>query len=302
MKSNLDKAKTVLVLGASGMLGSAIFRYFNRENNYNTIGTIRSKKCFSFFSWDEQKALRVGFDVRQIDSLTAIFSDVKPDFVINCVGVIKQSEAISNALEVIELNASFPHRLSLLCEQNNARLIHISTDCVFSGLRGMYQEADVCDVSDMYGLSKRLGEVINQNTVTIRTSIIGHEIETNKSLVDWFLSTNDSVVGFSKAIFSGLPTIYLARVIHDFILTNADLTGLYHLSADPISKYELLEKVNDVYDKGAEIIKNNSFTIDRSLDSTKFQVATGWRAPNWDSLIDEMYRDYATTSLRNNNV
>jgi len=300
--SEIESKKKVLILGASGMLGNAIFRYFHETDMHQVYGTLRSLSDYSFFLSSEKENLIVGLDVSNFDSVANLLSHIKPDVVINCIGVVKQSEQMDDMLDVVSLNSMLPHRLSMLCDLVGSRLIHVSTDCVFTGKNGMYKETDVSDSCDSYGASKRLGEVIDRNSVTIRTSIIGHEIRTNKSLVDWFLGSEGEVQGYKRAVFSGLPTITLAKVLHDYVVPKPELEGLFHLSVAPISKYKLLKKINETYKTGREISKNESFVIDRSLDSTKFRLATGWIAPDWDSLVDEMHCDYKKVKLRNNNV
>jgi len=183
-----------------------------------------------------------------------------------------------------------PHRLAQLCELAQARLIHISTDCVFSGKVGMYSETDSTDADDVYGKSKALGEVAYGSALTLRTSTIGHELQSDYGLLNWFLSQSERCKGFNRAIFSGLPTVVLAMVIRDFVIENKALSGLYHVAAQPINKYELLKLIADVYKKKINIEIDNSFVIDRSLDARKFNLATGYNPPSWESLINTMYQ------------
>jgi dTDP-4-dehydrorhamnose reductase len=205
------------------------------------------------------------------------------------VGLVKQHIYAEDPLLALPINSLLPHYLARLSKVSGARLIHISTDCVYSGSRGMYLETDQSDAHDLYGRSKFLGEVHCSNAITLRTSIIGHELNGSKSLVNWFLSQKNCIQGYTKAIFSGLPTVEIARVIHHYILPNSGLNGLYHLSAEPISKFELLSLIKDQYEKEIEIISNEAVVIDRSLDSTKFRVATGFKPKPWVNLIQEMH-------------
>jgi dTDP-4-dehydrorhamnose reductase len=173
-----------------------------------------------------------------------------------------------------------------LCRLGGARLIHISTDCVFSGSRGMYREDDFSDAYDLYGKSKYIGEVRDDaHAITLRTSIIGHELDSKVALVDWFLSQQGSAKGYRRAMFSGLPTVELARIIRDFVLPRPELRGLYHVAAEPIAKYDLLSLIAEQYGKQIEIKGDDAVIIDRSLDSTRFTLATGYRAPEWPALI-----------------
>lgn len=281
----------ILVLGATGMLGSTMFKQLFADERYSVWGTMRSPTALGSFSEAERENLVSNIDVLDSDQLISIFSKIKPDVVINCVGLIKQLSSAKDPLAVLPINSMLPHRLAKICELCNSRLIQISTDCVFSGSKGMYAEADISDAEDIYGKSKFLGEVTDSNSVvTLRTSIIGHELNSSFSLVDWFLSQSGSVKGYAKAIFSGLPTVELARVVRDFVIPNTELSGLYQVSASPIDKYSLLKLISNIYNKKIEIIKDECLVIDRSLDSSKFQAATGYSAPSWLDLIDYMYR------------
>ncbi len=279
----------VLVLGASGMLGNAVFRFFSDSTGFDTYGTIRSRKSLSFFAADLQNQLISDVDVENADNLIAIMHRVKPDLVINCVGLVKQLAQANDVLSSIPINAMLPHRLAGICALIGARLVHMSTDCVFSGAKGNYQESDFPDCYDLYGRSKLIGEVDYENAVTLRTSIIGHEIFGSRSLVDWFLSQNGQVKGFTKTIFSGLPTVEVARIIRDFVVPNVELRGLYHLSSNPISKYDLLSLIADCYGKNISILPDPSLVLDRSLNSERFRSATGFRPESWAELVLRMY-------------
>lgn len=281
----------ILVLGATGMLGSTMFRQLFGDERYDVWGTTRSPSALVRFSEQERAKLLSNVDVLDADQLISVFNDVKPDAVINCIGLIKQLSTAKDPMAVLPINSLLPHRLSKICELSNARLVQISTDCVFSGRKGMYTEADVSDAEDIYGKSKFLGEVVDSTlAVTLRTSIIGHELNSTFSLVDWFLSQSGSVKGFAKAIFSGLPTVELARVVRDFVLPNSELSGLYQVAASPIDKYSLLKQIASTYEKKIEIVRDESLVIDRSLDPSKFKAATGYVAPSWADLIDYMHR------------
>jgi dTDP-4-dehydrorhamnose reductase len=221
--------------------------------------------------------------------LQKLFELEKPHVVINCAGLIKQSEEAGDHVTIIYINCLFPHHLANLSLKYNFRLIHISTDCVFSGSKGNYTEDDFPDAQDLYGRSKLLGEVYYGNSITLRTSIIGHELNSSKSLVDWFLSKDKNIEGYKKAIFSGLTAFEIARVIHDYVI-NADLVGLYHLSADPISKYELLLLIKDVYGKTINVIPDDKkVVVNRSLDSSRFRKATGFFPKSWLMMIKELH-------------
>lgn len=279
----------VLVFGINGMLGRAIFQLFATLSNFEVRGTIRNAEHLNDMPSEWQALVHQPVDANDTDDRLENLFDFQPDVVINCIGVIKQLPSAKDPLVALPVNSLFPHRLNQLCQTYNARLIHISTDCVFTGEKGNYHEDDTPDARDLYGLSKFLGEAVIGNAITLRTSIIGHEYASQNSLLDWFLAQKGEVNGFSKAIFSGLPTNELARVIKDYVLPNPKLTGLYHVSAEPINKYDLLNVIAEVYGKRIKINKTTDVIIDRSLNSERFKVATGYNPPNWPTLIEQMY-------------
>lgn len=279
----------ILILGASGMLGNAVYRLFSKDLTIETFGTVRNDNIKLLFGEDKRKRLISGVDVGNSDALVRVIDAVSPNVVINCIGLVKQLEQANDPLSAIPINSLLPHRISRICSLVGARFIHISTDCVFSGLKGLYKEDDQADARDIYGVSKYLGEVSGKDCLTLRTSIIGHEIQGNRSLIDWFLSERDSIEGYRHAIFSGLPTVELAQVIRDYVLPNPKLSGLFHLSGNPISKFELLKIVANQYKKEIDIIPNDALKINRSLDCTKFKVATGFKVKPWPQLIAEMH-------------
>ena len=281
----------VLVIGSSGMLGNAVTRYFSQDTEFVITGTVRSKESIALFPEQVRDNIVWGVDVDDFDTITNIIKQQDPDIVINCVGLVKQLSDANDPLVALPINSLFPHKLARCCAEYNARLIHMSTDCVFSGSKGGYLDDETPDAQDLYGLSKRLGEVDYPNAITLRTSIIGHELNGNRSLVDWFLSQKGSVKGFSEAIFSGLPTLEIARIIKDYVIPNKDLRGVYHVSAEPINKYDLLNLVANIYGHKIEIIRDTNFKIDRSLDSSRFRVATGFKPDLWHEMIAAM-RDF----------
>lgn len=272
------------------MLGSTVFNQFSSQTQHQVWGTLRNEPDLDYFSKNQHAHLLSNIDVLEQDSLISVLSKVQPDVVINCIGLIKQLSQAGDPISALQLNSILPHRLAKLCSLANARLIHISTDCVFNGRQGMYTEKDVSNAEDLYGKSKYLGEINDSlNVVTLRTSIIGHELKGHTSLVAWFLSQTSSVKGYKKAVFSGVTTIELATLIKDYVIPDEDLYGLYHVSAEPIDKYSLLKKIADVYDKDIDIIPDEKIQIDRSLDSVKFQKETGYQAPAWLEMIEKMH-------------
>lgn len=282
--------KRILIIGASGMLGNAVFRLFSHSPGYDVFGSVRSAAARRLLPFNFQENVITGVYAENIDSLIHLFSVVRPDVVINCIGLVKQIIDSEDPLITIPINALLPHQLARLCKVSHARLVHLSTDCVFSGTKGgMYTESDTTDATDLYGRSKNIGEVDYPHAITLRTSIIGHELEGARSLVDWFLSQEGSVKGFKRAIFSGLPTVEVARAIRDYVIPNPEIHGLYHLSASPINKFELLGLVAKIYGKSIKILPDETLVIDRSLDSTRFRHATGFVAKPWPELISLMH-------------
>lgn len=282
--------KRVLVLGASGMLGSAVVRWFDQFSDYDVFGSVRGLGSVRNLQEKLGNAQFVpNVDVESVESLTRLFAEVQPNVVINCIGIVKQLIEADDPLVAIPINSLLPHRLARLAEVAGARLVHISTDCVFSGRKGNYLETDNPDAYDIYGRSKLLGEVDYPNAITLRTSIIGHELAGARSLIDWFLSQEKEIKGYKNAVFSGFPTVEIARIIHEFVIPNPQLHGLYHLSAEPINKFDLLTIVSKVYGKKIDIQPDETLVIDRSLNSDRFRSSTGFTPDPWLELIKHMH-------------
>lgn len=283
----------VLILGGTGMLGHVLFAQLSKRDNLQVYATARSLEGISqWFAPELLPKMRGNVDAGNLDSILHALAEVKPDVVINCVGIIKQSPAAQDPIISIAINALFPHRLALACKTAGARMIHISTDCVFSGHKGNYTESDESDADDLYGRTKFLGEVNYPHCITLRTSIIGHELKGKYGLIEWFLAQEGKVRGFTNAIYSGFPTVEIAGIIADHVIPNAELRGLYHVSSEPISKYDLLRLVAERYGKRIEIVRHDDFYCDRSLDSNRFRIATGYSPPRWPEIVDKMYQHF----------
>lgn len=279
----------VLVLGASGMIGSAMVRVLAENRTWAVFGTLRDAGLKRFFTPDIAKRLVPDVDVDHRDALVRVFAQVRPDVVVNCIGLTKHHKEAEEPALAIPVNAVLPHRIAELSALASARLIHVSTDCVFSGLKGNYVEGDAADALDVYGKTKFLGEVNYPHAITLRTSTIGHELQTAYGLLEWFLLQESACKGFDRAIFSGLPSTVFAQVVRDVVIPRPELSGLYHVGAESISKYALLRLIAQVYGKSIDIIRDEKFTIDRSLDSRRFCKETGYLAPSWPELIQSMY-------------
>lgn len=279
----------ILVLGASGMIGSTVLRVLSEKTDWEVFGSVRDENVKRFFSASIGERLRAGVDVEHQDSLVRILDQIRPNVVVNCAGLTKHKPGAEDPLVSIPINTLMPHCLAGLCKLVGARLIHISTDCVFSGEKGGYVEDDFADARDVYGKSKALGEVHYPHTITLRTSTIGHELQSKYGLLDWFLSQEGRCKGYTRAIFSGLPTVVFAQVVRDVVIPHTELSGLYHVAAKPIAKFDLLKLIADVYGKTIDMVPDDKLMIDRSLDARRFQSATGYVAPEWPELIKLMH-------------
>lgn len=271
----------ILIIGATGMLGHDCCEHFLKFNSYEVYATCRNYEDLAIES-HENLQVYDDVDILVFERIKELILSIKPDLVINCAGAIKQKEIGINPIQAIEINGLFPHKLTTLAEDLNFKLVLVSTDCVFNGKKGMYTEDDASDCNDIYGKSKYIGEIVdNENVLTIRTSIIGLEKKSNLSLLSWFLSQSGEVNGFKNAIYSGVPTFFLA----EFIRNNYKLSGLYQLSSQPISKFELLHIFKDYFNHNIEINEDTFFSIDRSLQSSKLEKEIGFKKESWESLI-----------------
>jgi dTDP-4-dehydrorhamnose reductase len=278
----------ILVTGANGMIGSAIYTHLRLHGSFDVYGSVRCRNRIIQLPSKLHSHLIISGDLQNNDNLSIIFDKIRPNVVINCVGLTKHLPEGNIPLPAITINSLLPHMINNFCNKYNARMIHISTDCVFSGLKGSYNESDLPDASDIYGKSKCLGEVSDRNSLTLRTSTIGHEINSSYGLLEWFLK-QDQCKGFSNAYFSGLTTLELARVIRDYVIPDSRLAGLYHLGGARIDKYSLLHLISSVYNKKIVITDDDSFQIDRSLNSSRFYAETNYIAPMWSEMIRNMY-------------
>lgn len=280
----------ILVLGAGGMLGNAMLRVLSKSITNEVVGVVRNTHSAAKIAPIFDGRIISHFNADDFDSLVHLVETERPADIVNCIGLIKQRAEAEDPLVTLPINSLFPHRLARIAALANARVIHFSTDCVFSGKAGGYLESDYADAYDLYGRSKLLGELHESHCFTVRTSIIGHELDSSRSLIGWFLSQSGSTKGFRRAVFSGLPTVELAKIVRDYILPSPQLSGLWHVSADPINKYELLKLVADVYKKDIDIVADDDFVIDRSLNSDRFRKVTGYNPPNWKQLIQSMHQ------------
>lgn len=284
----------VLVLGGAGMLGHKMFQIL-KERVPDTWCTVRKAEPAGVLGKVEllrDNHVICGVDASDACALHRLITDRCPEVIVNCIGVIKQRAEAKAAIPSIKINALLPHQLNEWCAGWNGRLIHFSTDCVFSGKRGSYSENDTPDAEDLYGRTKYLGEVGSGRAVTLRTSIIGRELTEFKSLLEWFLQQNHGkIMGYTRAYYSGVTTNYLAGLVARIIEEQPELSGLYQVTGATIPKYELLCLLRDAFAMDVEIRPDKGFFCDRSMLGTKFTQATGYLTPSWPDLIAELRDD-----------
>jgi dTDP-4-dehydrorhamnose reductase len=287
----------ILILGGSGMLGHRL--WINLRKQHETWVTVRGN-VDEFPDTPEfpREFIRTGVDALNFDQVTRALASIQPDLVINCIGLIKQMGHLAkDPLFSISLNAMLPHRISMICRVAKIRMIHISTDCVFSGMKGNYLETDQSDAEDNYGRTKFLGEVAYPHCVTLRTSIIGRELKNKLGLIEWFLAQKRPINGYTRAIFSGFTTDEISRIILNYVIPNPKLSGVYQVSSDPISKYDLLQLTKKAFNRtDIDIKPEDNFFCDRSLNSSRFREFTGYNPPSWEAMINELA---AASSLYN---
>jgi dTDP-4-dehydrorhamnose reductase len=280
----------ILILGGDGMLGHQLLKSLSGRHEIKVTlrqnqGAYQAGALFfegnSFF----------GIDVRSLERLTEVCAEFRPEVIINAVGIVKQRPTAKESIPSLEINSLLPHRLAVLCKAMGARLIHLSTDCVFSGKKGSYQESDPSDAEDLYGKTKYLGELHENHCLTLRTSIIGRELSRKKSLFEWFMAQKRTVSGFSRALYNGFTTIEMARIIDLMLVQHPEASGVWQVSSEPIDKCTLLKLFREKTGKDVEIIADKSFVCDRTLDSTRFRTAFAYTPPAWDAMISELAKE-----------
>ena len=282
--------KKIIILGATGMLGSQITRFFYNTNNYHILCIIRNKKKFNLLNLNSNKFLHViCISFNDTKNIEKTIKNFKPDYLINCVGMVKQIMNSKNKKLTYFLNVTIPKNLSKLIKNEKTKFIHFSTDCVFSGAKGYYSERSKPDCQDFYGITKLKGEIKSNNTINLRTSIIGHELNTKIGLLEWFMSSKKKVYGFKNSIFSGLTTLEIAKFLDHYIIRKKLIkSGLFHLSANPINKFKLLNLISTIYKKKILIIPKNNVKCDRSLNSNKLKKIVKYKSKNWEKMLTEM--------------
>ena len=292
----------ILILGGSGMLGHQLYRHF-RDRHEVKVTLRQPLAAYTKFALFHEQDVYDRFDIRDQDALIAMLADFKPDAIINAVGLIKHRPSKLDVVKNLEMNALFPHRLSLLAKAVGARVVHLSTDCVFNGKRGGYAEQDMSDAEDVYGKTKFLGELHDENAITLRTSIIGFELENKASLLEWVISqAGNHIKGFTQAIYTGFTTNEMARVIERVLLYYPNHSGLYQVASDVINKYDLLCMINQKFKLDLVVEPTPDFCCDRSLLGERFCSDFEYAPPSWDSMIGELAEIYQTKELEKHEV
>jgi dTDP-4-dehydrorhamnose reductase len=281
----------VLILGGSGMLGHKLWQELSPQ--LDTHVTLREDfSAYSEYGLFDPSRSKCHVSVFDIGSVEAAIEDLRPDVVVNCIGAVKQTAEAKDPFISIAVNSLFPHQLAQFCRAVKSRLIHISTDCVFSGREGNYSEDDLADAEDLYGRTKFLGEVAGEGCMTIRTSMVGRELQSTNGLIEWFMSQEGKTVpGYMRSIFSGLTTNALAKLIVQIVNDHRDTDGIWHVASEPIRKHDLLCMVKEVYGFNIEITPDETHIVDRTLNGDRFRKRTGYVTPSWQEMIEEMHQD-----------
>lgn len=281
----------ILVLGGDGMLGHELLLAWRSRHEVHTTLRLGPDAYAAYGLFDAQRT-HFGIDVRSVQDVLGVFAEVRPEAVVNAVGIVKQRTTAKEAIPSLEVNALFPHRLAQVCRAAGARLVHLSTDCVFSGAKGRYTERDFADAHDVYGRTKLLGELHEPGALTLRTSIIGLELSRKKSLIEWWLAQRGRIRGFRRAIYSGLTTAAMADAIEHFLLREPELHGVWHLASEPITKYDLLERLGRKLGRSdVQLEPDDDFVCDRSLDTSALAQRSSYRVPSWDAMLDRLAAD-----------
>ena len=278
----------ILILGGTGMLGHKLWEYFSGRFP-DTFTTIRQSlnSCEAGGLFNSSRVID-SVDASDFLELTGVIKCVRPDFILNCIGVTKRREEASEAIHAIILNALLPHKLVEWGKNNSAKVINFSTDCVFDGEQGNYTEENSTNATDLYGKTKALGEIQGNNALTLRSSFIGTELGAGTELLEWFLSQTETVHGFKNAIYSGFTTLELSRIIEGIVVHHPGANGVYNISSDPISKFDLLMLIRNEMHLNVDVIPDETFQCNRSLDSTKFRKEFNYTPPTWKAMIAEL--------------
>ncbi|NLN83925.1 MAG: SDR family oxidoreductase [Firmicutes bacterium] len=281
----------VLILGVNGLIGHKLFQVLNK-NGFDSFGTIRkSKKDFLRYEFMQSDNIVENIQIDDISDVNIVLNTLAPEILINCVGITIRKPEINDPIKTIAINSLFPHQLAVRCAELGIRMIHLSTDCVFSGKQGMYTEDSVPDALDMYGRTKALGEVRNMdNCLTLRSSFIGTEISDKTELLEWFLAQKGKTIrGYTNAMYSGVSTTFLSSVIMDILCNYPKLSGLYQIATDtPISKYDLLKHAQKAFNIELDIQAYEGVSINKSLSGEKLKKIINFNVPSWEKMLQEL--------------
>lgn len=283
----------ILILGAGGMIGHKMFLSLQRKN-FKVYGTLKKTiQPYDRFQIFTQENCIQNIDVTDRNSVEKILMQIRPDAILNCVGITLRKAEISDEIYCQNVNAEFPHFLNAWVIKNNSYLIHFSTDCVFSGKDGPYVEESSKSASDIYGRTKAAGEVIDSsNCLTLRGSMIGRELVGKTELLEWALSKKEQTIkGFSKAMYSGVTTGVMANLVADLLVQKEKLSGLYQVSSQPISKYDLLKQINYAFELNMRIVEDATYASQKILISDKLKRKIGFVCPGWFEMVDELTKD-----------
>ena len=282
----------ILILGGNGMIGHKLYQVISKKYP-NTWVLFKKKYELVQNNLLYKKDFVIDdFDVCDFSRLIQLLNNLKVDIIINAIGLTIRRNVYEIQSKSILINSVLPHVLNEWVISNDKRLIHFSTNCVFSGKDGFYNEESFVDSNDFYGRSKALGEIISTNSLTLRSSMIGRELENKTELLEWFLSNkNGTVSGYNKAIYSGITTNCMADFVVKIIENYPDMNGLYNVSSEKITKFDLLKLFNEYFDTNITIIPNNLFATNKALNSEKFFKKTGFIKPDWVDLIKDLVND-----------
>ncbi|MCG2711581.1 MAG: SDR family oxidoreductase [Candidatus Omnitrophica bacterium] len=279
----------ILILGGSGMLGHKLWRHLSARFSDTFVVLRKSRQAYKEFKlFEDSEHVVDNIDAMDFYLIQSVLGKIRPDVVLNCVGITKRHEAANDPIDSITLNALLPHKLVKWGQDNNAKVISFSTDCVFDGKAGNYTEESLPSAEDIYGKTKVLGEVKVGNSLTLRSSFIGPELSHGSELLEWFLAQTGTVKGFKNAVYSGLTTLELCRVVEKIIFDYPEAKGLYQVSSDPITKFDLLSLIKKKMNLSIEIIPEDNFYCNRSLDSSRFREEFNYAPPSWETMIDEL--------------
>lgn len=283
----------ILILGGSGMLGHRLWLYLPARfpDIYTTLHKDRNKYD-KYNLFNNKKKVIDNIDAVDFSVVERVLDKIRPDVILNCIGITKRRDEINNMALCINLNSLFPHNLANWGEINKAKIITFSTDCIFDGKTGNYIEENLPSASDIYGKTKALGELRGTNTLTLRSSFIGPELFQGSELLEWFLAQTGPVKGFKNAIYSGLTTFELCRVVEKILVSYPQASGLYNVSSDPITKFDLLMLIKKEMDLSVEIVPDETFCCDRSLDSSRFRKEFNYIPPSWEVMVQELSAEF----------